>query len=149
MFDLEQFMFSAGTMESTASQEDDGIWIVVEDRDLELDGMTLVADRDSGDIVGLSSRSCSNEQKRCSMPSLVDYPHLKVVDLHNYRYIRSIHESVGNLPDLRRLILSRCDLLQKLPAAIGNLDRLVEVRLQLFVSQMECRHQVSNEPFRI
>eukprot|EP00536_Pseudo-nitzschia_multiseries_P011003 jgi/Psemu1/297748/fgenesh1_pm.355_\ len=116
-------------MESTANQEDDGIWIVVEDRDLELDGMTLVADRESGDIVGLSSRSCSNDQKRSSMPSLEDYPNLQVVDLHNYRYIRNLHESVSNLSGLRRLMLSRCDLLQKLPASIGRLDRLVELDL--------------------
>ena len=125
-------MLSIDTMESTRSSEDDGIWIVVEDRDLELDGMTLVTDGESGDIVGLSSRSCSNEQKRRLMPSFEEYPNLKVVDLHNYRYMRSVHESIANLPDLRKLILSRCDLLQKLPASIGRLDRLVEVR-QFFI----------------
>ena len=126
MFEMEKNILSTtDTMDSTISSSNDGIWIVVEDGELE--GMTLVADRESGDIVGLSSRNSSNEQKRSSMPSLKDYPTLKVVDLHSYRYIRRLHESVTDLAALQRLILSRCDLLQKLPASIGKLNCLVDV----------------------
>jgi hypothetical protein len=112
-----------------SSSGNDDVWIVVEDGESDLEGMTLFADRESGDIVGLSSRSCSNEQKRRSLPSLGEHPHLREVDLHNYRYMKDIHESIGNLTGLQRLILSRCDSLTKLPAAIGSLDRLVEVSL--------------------
>ena len=112
-----------------SSSENDDVWIVVEDGESDLEGMTLFADRESGDIVGLSSRSCSNEQKRRSLPSLEEHPHLRVVDLHNYRFMKDIHESIGNLTGLQRLVLSRCDSLTKLPASIGSLDRLVEVSL--------------------
>ena len=110
---------------SSISGSNSGVWIVVEEG--ELKGMTLITDRESGDIVGLSSRSCSNEQMRSSMPSLRDNPNLKVIDLHNYRYIRNLHESVTDLQFLVRLVVSRCDLLQKLPNSIGNLHNLVEV----------------------
>ena len=128
MFELDKNLLLADTMESsTISSGNDDVWIVVEDEEPELEGMTLVADRESGDIVFLSSRSCSNEQKRRSMPSLKEYPFLKVVDLHNYRHMRDLHETIGDLSVLQRLILSRCDLLQTLPASIGSLDRLVEV----------------------
>ena len=107
------------------SSEKENILIAIEDGELE--GMTLVADRESGEIVGLSSRSCRNESKRRLMPSLKDYPALKHVDFHNYRYMRNVHRSIGDLRCLQRLVLSRCDLLEKLPASIGKLDRLVEV----------------------
>ena len=88
---------------SSISGSNSGVWIVVEEG--ELKGMTLITDRESGDIVGLSSRSCSNEQMRSSMPSLSDNSNLKVIDLHNYRYIRNLHESVTDLQFLERLIL--------------------------------------------
>ncbi|MGK3752061.1 MAG: hypothetical protein ACI8RD_004365 [Bacillariaceae sp.] len=104
----------------------DGIWIDVEDG--ELKGMTLIADRESGDTIALSARSCSNENMGSLMPSLKDYSStLRVVDLHNYRYIRNLHESIVDLPFLQRLILSRCDRLQRLPDSIGKLHNLVEV----------------------
>ena len=128
MFEMGKNILSSDTtMDSTilSSGNNAGIWIDVEDGELE--GMTLVADRETGDIVGLSSRSCNNEQKRSLMPSLKEYPTLKVVDFHNYRYMRRLHKSIADLPVLQRLILSRCDLLQKLPGSIGKLDCLVEV----------------------
>ena len=107
----------------------DDAWIVVEDEEPELTGMTLAADRESGDIVSLSTRSCRSEQKGRSMPSLEEYPHLRVVDLHNYRNMTDLHESICHLPVLQKLIISRCDLLTKLPASIGKLENLVEVSL--------------------
>ena len=112
----------------------DDLWIVVEDEEPELDGMTLVADRESGDIVSLSARSCRDEQKSGSMPSLEKYPHLKVVDLHNYRNLRDLHESVCSLPDLQKLALTRCDFLTRIPASIGNLENLVEVSITVAVT---------------
>lgn len=112
----------------------DDLWICVEDEEPELEGMTLVADRESGDIVSLSARSCRDEQKSGSMPSLEKYPHLKVVDLHNYRNLRDLHESVCNLPELQKLVLTRCDYLTRIPSSIGNLENLVEVSINVAAS---------------
>ena len=111
------------------SPGNDDLWIVVEDDEPELEGMTLIADRESGDVVSLSTRSCRDEQKPNTMTSLEKYPHLKVVDLHNYRNMRHLHESVCNLPNLQKLSLTRCDFLTRLPASIGNLHSLVEVSI--------------------
>jgi len=111
------------------SSGNDDLWIVVEDEEPELEGMTLSADRESGDIVSLSTRSCRDEQRRRSMPSLEGYPNLKVVDLHNYRNMKELHQSICNLPALQKLALTRCDFLTKLPASIGKLDSLVELDL--------------------
>lgn len=134
MFNQNKNTMIADTMNvSTISSGNDDVWIVVEDGEPDLEGMTLVADRESGDIVGLSSRNCSTEQKLRSMPSLKEYSTLRVVDLHNYRYMREVHESICNLPVLQKLVLSRCDFLQKLPPSIGSLDRLVEVSLIVIV----------------
>ncbi len=120
---------SAMNTSTMSSLGNDELWIVVEDDEPELEGMTLVADRESGEIVSLSTRSCRDEQKRNTMPSLERYPHLKVVDLHNYRNMRDLHESVCNLPNLQKLALTRCDFLTRLPASIGNLHSLVEVSI--------------------
>jgi hypothetical protein len=103
----------------------EGVWIVIEDG--EFRGMTMITDRDTGDVVGLSARNCSNQEKRKEFPPLKDYPALKVIDLHNYRYMRSLHVSIGDLSSLERLLLTRCDLLKTLPSSIGNLKHLVEV----------------------
>ena len=117
---------------SASSVGNDDAWIVVEDEEPELAGMTLAADRESGDIVSLSTRSCRSEQKRRSMPSLEEYPHLRVVDLYNYRNMTDLHESICHLPVLQKLIISRCDFLTKLPPSIGKLENLVEVSLAGF-----------------
>lgn len=102
-----------------------GVWIVVEEGDFK--GMTMVTDRDSGDIVALSARNCNSEEKRSTLPSLKEYPSLKMIDLHNYRYMKDLDDSIGSVPALERLILTRCDLLQTLPRSIGNLHNLEEV----------------------
>lgn len=116
----------------------DGIWIDIENG--ELTGMTLIAGRDSGDIIGLSARSCSNEHMGSLMPSLKEYAStLRVVDLHNYRYIRNLHESIVDLPFLQRLILSRCDRLEKLPDSVGKLHNLVEVCMWKLFSSNLCK----------
>ena len=106
--------------------EQQSVWILVEDGDLK--GMTMIADQDSGDIVALSARKCSSEDKRSVLPSLKEYPSLKLVDLHNYRFMKKLDDSIGDLPSLERLVLTRCDLLKTLPPSIGKLHNLVEVR---------------------
>jgi hypothetical protein len=109
------------------SAADESSWMVVEDGDLK--GFTLIADKDSGDIICLSARHCNDADRRSVMPSMKDYTSLKVIDLHGYRYVKTLHESIGDLPELQRLVLSRCDLLTTLPSSIGNLHSLVEVGL--------------------
>ena len=109
---------------SSCSQKQE-VFILVEDGDLK--GMTMIAE-DSGDIVALSARECSSEEKKSELPSLKEYPKLKVVDLHNYRFMKTLDDSIGDLPALERLILTRCDLLTSLPPSIGNLHNLIEVR---------------------
>lgn len=107
----------------------DGVWIVVEDGDLK--GMTMITDRQTGDVIGLSSRNCSNRDKRHDMPTLNEYPELKVVDFHGQRYIKFLDESIGVPTKMERLILTRMDSLTTLHPAIVNLHNLVEVRIGL------------------
>ena len=108
----------------------DGVWIVVDEGDLK--GMTMVTDRQTGDVIGLSSRNCSNGDKRRDMPPLDEYPELKVVDFHGQRYMKSIDESIGVPAKMERLILTRMDSLTTLHPAVGNLHNLVEVRTYLW-----------------
>jgi hypothetical protein len=109
------------------SIEQTGIWILIEDGDFK--GMTMIADRHTGDIVALSARKCSSEEKRSKLPSLKEYPALTIVDLHNYRFMKHLDESIGDLLGLKRLVLTRCDLLCTLPRSLGNIHNLVEVRM--------------------
>lgn len=103
----------------------EGSWVLVEEGDLK--GFTLIADVNTGDIVCLSARQCNDENRRSYIPTLKDYPTLRVVDLHGYRYMRSLDSSIGDLQCLERLVLTKCDLLTKLPSSIGNLHSLQEV----------------------
>jgi hypothetical protein len=111
---------------SRLEESQDGVWIVVEEGDFK--GMTMITDRSSGDVIGLSARSCSNQEKKSELPNLKEFSSLKVIDLHNYRYMTSLHDSIGDLSSLERLVLTRCDLLKKLPSTICHLKNLVEVR---------------------
>jgi hypothetical protein len=104
----------------------DGVLIVVDEGDFK--GMTMITDRQTGDVVGITSKNCSNENKRSDMPLLNEYPELKVVDFHGQRYMTSINETICVPTKMERLILSRMDSLQRLHPAIGNLHHLVEVR---------------------
>lgn len=124
------------------STEETGVWILVEDGDLK--GMTMIADEETGDIVALSAKKCSSEEKRSELPSLKDYPSLRLIDLHNYRFMKNLDDSIGDLPGLERLILTRCDLLQTLPPSIGNLHNLVEVRMfRGLLARMRSRNEIS------
>ncbi len=105
---------------------DDGSWIIVEEEDLK--GMTLIADKNTGSVVCISARQCSDNDRPSVMPSLDKYTSLEVLDLHGYRYVKSLHDSIGNLTRLKRLILTECSLLRTLPSSLGNLHNLTEVR---------------------
>ena len=104
----------------------DDSWVLVEDGDMK--GVTLITDRDAGEVVCLSSRYKNDIDRWIQMPPLTGYAStLQVLDLHNSRYMEQLHESVGQLSQLRRLVLTGCDMLTGLPASIGNLRNLVEV----------------------
>lgn len=115
---LETFRVSSGGA-------DDGSWIIVGEGDLK--GMTLIADKDTGSIVRISARQCSDTDRPSIMPSLEKYSSLQVLDLHGYRHVKCLHDSVGNLTELKRLILTECSLLSTLPLSLGNLHKLIEV----------------------
>lgn len=115
------------TMDPTLCLSNNGVWILDEEGDLK--GMTMVADRETGDIIGLSSRNCRDDDKRHFMPSLKDHPELKFVDFHGQRYMRTLDESIGFPVKMERLLLTRMDSLEKLHPAIVNLSNLVEVRI--------------------
>lgn len=93
-------------------------------------GVTMLMDKGSRDIVVLSTRDSKNADRLSTIPDLQCYANsLLVLDLHKCRYISSLHDSVGGLVKLRRLMLTRCNNLKTLPDSIGNLSNLTEVKL--------------------
>mmetsp|Transcript_26310 Transcript_26310/g.46421 ORF Transcript_26310/g.46421 Transcript_26310/m.46421 type:complete len:344 (+) Transcript_26310:100-1131(+) len=134
---------SSFRMDQTSSIGGDGIWIVAGDGEGVLKGITLIADRKNGDIVGLSARSCNDEDKRKEMPSLKEHTTLKVIDLHNYRYMIALNDSIGSVPALERLVLSRCDSLRTLSPAIGKLHNLIELDLSDSYQVYELPEEIS------
>jgi hypothetical protein len=114
-------------------------WILVEDGDCK--GMTLLADRKTGSVVYLSTRYCNDADRWSKMPSMERFASLTLLDLHKSRYTSNLHESVGDLVNLKRLVLSRCSKLETLPSSIGNLGNLTEVRLYFYLdaSLVFCR----------
>lgn len=93
-------------------------------------GVSLAADRKDGKIVYMSTRQCSAADLWNKMPCIAEFTSLAVLDLHKCRYIDHLHESVCDLTNLRRLLLTRCKNLSTLPSNIGaNLKNLTEVRM--------------------
>jgi hypothetical protein len=101
-------------------------WELLEHGDFK--GIALAADRKNGKIVYMSTKHCSAADLWNKMPSLEEFPSLVVLDLHKCRYITELHESVGDLVEMKQLLLTRCSILQTLPATIGKLQHLTEVR---------------------
>ena len=113
---------------TSAALVDEGNWILLEETGL-WKGWTKIVDKNSGNIVCLSSRSCGDEDRKTVLPSLKEFGSLKVVDLDGYRYISTLEEAcIGDLAELQRLSLTRCSLLTSLPSSLGNLTNLTEVR---------------------
>lgn len=92
-------------------------------------GMNIIVDTNTGNVTALSTRYCKDAERwRDKMPSIEHYPNLQTLDLDNSRYLVELDDSVGSLADLNRLILTRCERLERLPDSLGNLCNLQEVR---------------------
>lgn len=92
------------------------------------DGVTLMAEKKTGQVVFLSTRKSPDLDRWSVMPSLERFHEsLLVLDLDKSRYLKSIDESVVGLTNLKQLMLTRCSSLTRLPDSIGNLNNLTEV----------------------
>lgn len=100
-------------------------WVLVEQGAMK--GANIIVDSVSDEVVQLSTANCKDEDRWTEMPSVEEYPSLEIVDLHNSRYIQDLHESVTGLAKLRKLILTSCVSLERLPSNLGSLLCLEEV----------------------
>lgn len=92
------------------------------------DNDTLKGFTVESEITRISTRDVTDVDRWEKMPSLSQFSaSLKVLDLHNSRYITELDSSVCDLKCLEVLILTQCDRLNSLPENIGDLQNLVEV----------------------
>ena len=114
-----------------ASSDD---WILIDDGAMK--GVNIVVDNQTKEVMHLSTRFTRDQDRwmNNSMPSLEDYSSLRILDLHNSRYLTTLHDSVTGLHQLRTLILTKCDNLVSLPGSIGSCKMLETVRSVQFVS---------------
>ena len=118
-------MDTAGT---TTFSNEEGKSEMVEDE--LMNGAETVMD-DEGAVVSISTGMTPDRNRWESMPSVANFSSsLVVLDLHKARYIESLHESVCQLSNLKKLVLTHCERLKTLPDAIGNLISLEEVSFQ-------------------
>ena len=72
----------------------------------EFQDVSMLADRKSRKVVVLSTRNTHNANRWSDMPPMDSFADsLMVLDLHKSKYLRSLHESVGDLSCLKRLFL--------------------------------------------
>jgi Leucine-rich repeat (LRR) protein len=103
-------------------------WVLLEDGAMK--GMNIFVDSDSKEVVSLSTRHCRDSERwRHGMPELTAFPNLQILDLDNSRYLTELHVSVGSLQNLRKLYLTRCDRLERLPESLTRLNKLEELVL--------------------
>jgi hypothetical protein len=117
-------------------------WILLDQGSDDMKGVTIIVEESSGNIISVSTRTCPDQDrwKSLSMPplpqenddthtTLYDFTTTQILDLHNSRYIRELHPNIHmQMPNLRQMLLTRCDQLQLLPESIGSLEFLQEVR---------------------
>jgi Leucine-rich repeat (LRR) protein len=103
-------------------------WVLLEDGAMK--GMNIIVDAESKEVVSLSTRNCRDTERwRYGMPELTGFPNLQNLDLDNSRYVTDLHASVGSLQNLRKLCLTRCDRLERLPDSLCRLNKLEELVL--------------------
>ncbi len=79
-----------------------------------------------------STRDCRDADRWQEMPSLsAQYSRM---DLHQQRYIRTVHPSLLQQSSLISLKITQCVQLQTLPDDLGQLRQLQEVRKLCFVA---------------
>lgn len=101
----------------------------------EFDGCTVEIQRNSA--VALSTKSCRDQQRWENMPSLNQYrTTLEVLAIHDSRYIRSLHESLVQLSNLKKLVIFGCSRVTALPNDIGELSQLEEVSKAFCISYL-------------
>lgn len=101
-------------------------WVLVAEGSMR--GANILVDEETNEVVQLSTKDCADQDRWTEMPSVEAYPALQVLDLHNSRYIPELHESIAGLGRLKKLILTRCVSLERLPANLGRLENLQVVR---------------------
>lgn len=115
------------------SRDDHSNWILL--NHCELQGMNIIVDAASGNVVAFSTRYCRDGErwKGGLMPSLtqqsgINFSTIQTLDLHNSRYLVDLNGALGSqVPQLRRLLLTRCDRLERLPESLSMLQYLEEV----------------------
>ena len=102
-------------------------WELVEEGSLK--GVTIVVCRDTGNAISLTTSSCREEDRWEKLPAdaLRKYSSLEVLDLNKSIYLTEFDASVCQLPDLQRLLLTRCNNLCTISPSIGSLQKLTEV----------------------
>jgi hypothetical protein len=103
-----------------------GDWVLVEDGAMK--GMNVVVDQGLEEIISLSTRQCRDTERWKEMPALESrYLSLQCLDLDSCRYLVELDASIGSLKKLRRLYLTRCDRLERIPSSVCLLENLEEV----------------------
>jgi len=101
------------------------------------EGAALMADKQSGKIIILSTRNSRDSDRWSLMPSVETFKDsLMMLDLHNSRYIQFLHESVGDLHCLKYLMITRCTNLRSLTESLGSLSNLEEVGPFFFTADL-------------
>ena len=134
-------------------------WILLDEGSDGMKGVTIIVEESSGTIISVSTRTCPDTERWKSMPPLTqgndndttstsyDFTTTQILDLHNSRYISELHPKIHTqLPNVRQLILTRCDRLELLPESICSLQHLQEVR-HARKSHMTASHCESNSMF--
>ena len=97
-----------------------------------MNGAEIVLE-EGGAVVSLSTETTPDCNRWEMMPSVSEFSSsLVILNLHKARYIESLHSSVCQLINLKKLVLTQCDQLTMLPAEIGSLKSLMEVRNMVY-----------------
>lgn len=123
-------------------QESSDDWVLLEEGSLQ--GVQLMVERTTGKIIKMSTQTTQDTDRFVEMPSLQGYTDLRTLDLHNSRYIKCLHDSVGKLASLEQLYLTSCNSLERLPSTIGNLANLTELVLMDSPNIRELPDSISN-----
>ena len=79
----------------------------------DLNGYSVIRNADNHAIVKISTRDIPDVKRWKVMPPLnqKEFASLTVLELHKSRYLTTLHPSIGQLTNLRELLLTRCEKL--------------------------------------